>query len=88
LPRRRSANTSAAPRKSFRQRYDDLEARRVELIARLTTLGDGARRHPAYRRSLALLNGNFRKGKLAQRLAVLEAAAFLIAVLEKLTVGA
>jgi len=85
LPRRRSARTSAAPRKSFRRRYDELEARRAELIARLATLGERARQHPAYKRSLTLLNDNFRKGKLAQRLAVLEAAAFLIDVLEMLT---
>jgi len=72
-------------RRSFRQRYDDLEARRSELIARLSRLGERARRHPAYRRSLRLLNETFRKGKLAQRLAILEAAAFLIEILEKVT---
>ena len=52
-------------RKSFRQRYDELEARRSELIARLTMLCDNARRHPAYKRSLKLLNQTFRSGKLA-----------------------
>ena len=72
-------------RKSFRQRYDELEARRSELIARLTTLGENARQHPAYKRSLTLLNQTFRHGKLAQRLAVLEAANWLIDLLEKLT---
>jgi hypothetical protein len=84
---RKSIPTAGAtsPRKSFRQRYDELEARRSALIARLTSLGDSARVHPAYRRSLTLLNDSFRKGKLAQRLAVLEAATWLIDVLEKLT---
>ena len=72
-------------RKSFRQRYDELEARRVELIARLTTLGENARAHPAYKRSLKLLNQTFRHGRLAQRLAVLQAATWLIDLLEKLT---
>ena len=76
---------SMTSRKSFRQRYDELESRRSELIARLTTLGDSAREHPAYKRSLKLLNETFRYGKLAQRLAVLEAAAWLIDLLEKLT---
>lgn len=72
-------------RKSFRQRYDELEARRVELIARLTMLSENARTHPAYKRSLKLLNQTFRHGRLAQRLAVLEAASWLIDLLEKLT---
>jgi hypothetical protein len=87
VPHRRTTHTGASSpsRKSFRQRYDELEARRFELIARLSALGDNARRHPAYKRSLKLLNETFRKGKLAQRLAVLEAAGFLIDVLEKLT---
>ena len=84
---RRATNTGAAmtSRKSFRQRYDELETRRFELIARLTMLGDSARQHPAYKRSLKLLNQTFRHGKLAQRLAVLEAATWLIDLLEKLT---
>ena len=72
-------------RKSFRQRYDELEARRVELIARLTTLSENARAHPAYKRSLKLLNQTFRHGRLAQRLSVLQAATWLIDLLEKLT---
>ncbi len=54
---------------------------------RLTSLGERARRHPAYKRVLTLLNTRFRKVRLAQRVAVLEAAAFLIAVLERLTVA-
>jgi hypothetical protein len=74
----------AGPRKTFRQRYDDLEARRAELMRRLAGLGDAARTHPAYKRSLRLLNEAFRRGRLAQRLAVLEAAAWLIDVLERL----
>lgn len=85
MPHRRLTNTTVTPRKSFRQRYDEIEARRSELIAQLAALGEGARRHPAYRRALTLLNENFRKGRLAQRLATLEAAAFLIDVLQKLT---
>jgi len=71
--------------KSFRRRYDDLEARRVALVRRLEALGDAARHHPGYRRAMHLLNETFRKGKLAQRLAILQAAAWLIDVLEKLT---
>ena len=55
-------------------------------MARLRALGDGAQRHPGYKRALKLLNDTFRKSKLAQRLAVLHAAAWLIDILEKLTV--
>ncbi len=83
VPQRRSKPKPPA-RGSFRRRYDELEARRAVLVARLAGVGGAARRHPGYRRALTLLNDTFRKEKLAQRLAVLQAAAFLIAVLEKL----
>ena len=72
-------------RQSFRQQYDDLEARRTELCARLRQLGESAQLHPGYKGALKLLNSIYRKQKLAQRLAVLQAAAWLIDVLEKLT---
>ena len=87
MPDRRKTRTevvAAAPRKSFRRRYDDLEARRAALIARLARLGHVARGHPAYKRALTLLNDIFRRGRLAQRLAVLEAASWLIDLLEKI----
>ena len=74
----------SAPR-SFRQRYNELEARRAALLARLQRLGDRAQQHPGYRRVLKLLNDTFRKAKLAQRLAILQAAAWLIDVLEQLS---
>ena len=81
-----SPSSKAQPaRGTFRQRYDDLEARRTELVARLRTLGEKAESHPSYKRALKLLNDTFRKSKLAQRLAVLQAAAWLIDLLEKLT---
>jgi hypothetical protein len=72
-------------RRSFRQRYDDLENRRAELVARLRALGDNAKAHPGYKRALKLLNETFRSSKLAQRLAILQAAAWLIDILERLT---
>jgi hypothetical protein len=72
------------PNPSFRQRYDELEIRRRELIARLQGLGSQAQAHPAYKRALKLLNDTFRKSKLAQRLSVLQAAAWLIDILERL----
>jgi hypothetical protein len=82
MPHRQASRS--APR-SFRQRYNELEARRDALLVRLQRLGDRAQQHPGYRRALKLLNDTFRKAKLAQRLAVLQAAAWLIDVLEQLS---
>lgn len=80
-----SSTSSQPARGTFRQRYDDLESRRAALVARVQSLGGSAQQHPGYKRALKLLNDTFRKSKLAQRLAVLEAAAWLIDILEKLT---
>jgi len=89
MPNRRlpisRANTPPAPRGNFRNRYDDLEIRRAQLVARLRTLGEIAKPHPGYKRAAKLLNDTFRKSRLAQRLAVLQAAAWLIDVLEQVT---
>ena len=70
---------------NFRQRYDALEQRRAELTARLAALGETARANPAHGRARTLLNQTFRKASLAQRAAILEAASWLIAVLDKTT---
>jgi hypothetical protein len=78
------AKISPQPRASFRQRYDDLETHRAALVLRLTTLGQRSYEHPGYKRAMKLLNDTFRKSKLAQRLAVLQAAAWLIDILERL----
>ena len=89
MPHRRPPTTLAKgarpARKTFRQRYDELEAQRDVLVARLRRLGGAAQDHPSYQRALKLLNDTFRKSKLAQRLAVLQAAAWLIDILERLT---
>ncbi len=88
MPHRRPpappVDASIPPRTGFRQRYDELESRRNALVARLSTLDGPAARHPGRKRALKLLNDTFRKSKLPQRLAVLQAAAWLIGVLEKL----
>ena len=86
-PRRPSAGSAkpASSRVGFRERYDQLEARRAALVARLSMLGEAGQRHPGYKRALKLLNDTFRRAKLAQRLAILQAASWLIDVLEKLT---
>jgi len=80
-----SSNRPADPvRGDFRQRYDEIESRRLELLTRLNGLSGGAQAHPGYKRALKLLNETFRKSKLAQRLAVLQAASWLIDILERL----
>ncbi len=81
MPRTPPSATASQP--SFRARYDDLEQRRRALLERLGALGDRARAHPSHARVLALLNQSFRKAKLAQRAAVLQAASFLIDVIDK-----
>jgi hypothetical protein len=78
---------SAKPRAGFRERYDEIEAHRAALVARLSALGEAAHRHPGYKRALTLLNVTFRRAKLAQRLAILQAATWLIDLLEKLTLA-
>jgi hypothetical protein len=89
VPNRRSptssAKPSAPPRAGFRKRYDEIEAHRAALIARLTSLGEAGQRQPGYKRAFTLLNVTFRRAKLAQRLAILQAATWLIDVLEMLT---
>lgn len=90
MPHRNSPSAASAPPPSggnFRRRYDALEAQRAALVARLEQLGDSGKKHPGYKRALKLLNDTFRKSKLAQRLAVLQAASWLIDVLELLTIS-
>ena len=88
MPNRRppdaSEKSSAQPRAGYRERYDKIEAHRTALVARLTALGESGQRHPGCKRAFTLLNATFRKAKLAQRLAILEAASWLIDLLEKI----
>jgi hypothetical protein len=80
--------TERAPRSgaSFRRRYDELERRREALILRLRGLNDSARAHPGYKRAMRLLNETFRKSSLAQRIGVLQAASWLLDLMERLTI--
>ena len=54
-------------------------------MVRLHRLGENGQQHSGYKRALTLLNDTFRKSKLAQRLAVLQAAAWLIDLIEQIT---
>jgi hypothetical protein len=67
---------------TFRARYDDLEKRRDELVARLTVLAEKSS-HPALGRARTLLNTTFRKSSLVQRAAILEAANWLITMIDR-----
>ena len=84
-PNRTPDKSPPQKRQSFRKRYDELEMRRAELSTRLHLLGEATQSHPGYKRALKLLNDIYRKEKLAGRLAVLHAAAWLIDILEKLS---
>jgi hypothetical protein len=52
----------------------------------LHSLGEATRGHPGYERARKLLNVIYRKEKLPGRLAVLQAATWLIDILEKLAI--
>jgi hypothetical protein len=83
MPRKSVPKAKAAPIQ-FHKRFDELEKRRKLLLAQLNTLGEYATKYPAYRNALTLLNAKFRTASLVQRGAILEAAAWLIDLLEKL----
>ncbi len=83
----RRAKAPRPVRKSFRLRYTAMESRRGELTTRLAKLGEAAKQHPAYKTALGLLNKTFRKESLARRASVLQAAAWLIDILEQITMG-
>jgi hypothetical protein len=79
----KSATALAAPAgKSFRRRYDDLEASRTQLLARLDRHMKVIRTHPSAKRALKLLNDTFRSASVAQRAAILQAAEWLIRLIE------
>jgi hypothetical protein len=59
-----------------------LEAEREMLLLRLDGLRDNARQKPGYKTALRLLNPMFRRADLAARTAILQAATFMIDVLE------
>jgi hypothetical protein len=80
-----SARSKIPHKATFKQRYDEAERRRAAILQRLEELNATARAHPAYRRALTLLNQTFRKASLAQRLVTLQAAEWLVEVIENLT---
>ena len=82
MPKQKTLKTGARGA-TFRTRYDALEQRRAELIDRLRALGKTAAAHPAHGRARKLLNTTFRKADLVQRAAILQAAEWLITILDR-----
>ncbi len=83
MPDGKKLKTSGpAAKATFRQRYDDLERRRELLIARLNGLGEHGRAHPSSRKAMILLNRTFRGASIVQRVAILQAADWLISLIE------
>jgi len=62
---------------------DKLEAEREALLQRLAFLGENAKTHRGYETARRLLNQKFRKSTLVARLGILQAASFMIDVLER-----
>jgi hypothetical protein len=69
----------------FRDRFDDVTRRREALLARLENMPPHAQVHPAYANIRKLLGPSFIGSALAQRLAVLQSAEWLLNVLETVT---
>jgi hypothetical protein len=61
-----------------------LTARREALLRRLKGLDPAAKAKPGYRSALVLLNRKFRTASPAARLGILQAASFMVNVLERL----
>lgn len=73
---------SAVPPRSFRQRYNNAECRRLALVARLKRLGERGRAHPCFGKAMTLLTRTYRDARLVQRAAILQAADWLISLIE------
>ena len=83
---RRSKRTKAgvAAMRTANPDPDRLEIQREALLQRLAHLGDKAKNQRGYETARRLLNQKFRKATLAARLGILQAATFMIEVLEML----
>jgi hypothetical protein len=85
MPDENTTQTSAAAstkKAGFRQRYNNTERQRLLLLDRLNRLGHHGRAHPSFRRAMTLLTRTFRSAKLVQRAAILQAADWLIGLIE------
>lgn len=83
-PRPRADVPRLATGKRAKLSLDRLESDREALLRRLGHLNSGAKLLPGYRSALILLNSRFRRANLATRLALLQAAQFMVEVLERI----
>lgn len=80
MPHNKKTGTAeTAANGTFRQRYDTLERKRRDLLARLNRTGGG---HPLTRKAMTLLTRTFRAASIVQRAAILQAADWLISIIE------
>ena len=88
VARKRPRSRADAPRlgsaKRVKLSLDRLESDREALLRRLSHLNSGAKLLPGYRSALILLNSRFRRANLGTRLALLQAAQFMVEVLERI----
>ena len=78
-----NAKIRAARRRGIsRARYEGAEKRRIALLEYLSRFEKTARAHPSYKCVLTLLNQRFRLAPIEQRIAILKAAQWLIALIE------
>lgn len=82
LRKKRRSAESADSDENFRKRYDNLEKQRQALIVRLNRLGELGRTHPSFNKAQILLNRTFRNATIVQRAAILQAANWLIGLIE------
>jgi hypothetical protein len=82
--KRRSKRLLSVARSGPEASAERLEAQREALLSRLTRVHTAARHRPGYRTALNLLNPTFRKANLAARAAILQAASFMIDILERM----
>ena len=72
-----------ATRSAARPSPERLEVQRDALLRRLLRVHAAAKKKPGYRTALNLLNPTFRKANLAARVAILQAASFMVDILER-----
>jgi hypothetical protein len=80
--RKRSTPRTTRIRPARRPAARRLDQQREALLQRLAHLNAAAKLKPGYRTARKLLNSTFRRASLATRAAVLQAANFMISILE------
>jgi len=78
----RTRRTKGAARTAAEPSAPRLELQREVLLGRLARLHAAAKGKPGYRTARNLLNPTFRRANLAARVAILQAAHFMISILE------